>query len=495
MLKIKKNVFAIGTFGVVTNPQQTDYDAVVLGSGPNGLSAAIALQQKGLSVLLLEGKDQIGGGLRSAGLTLPGFTHDICSAIHPLAAGSPFFNTLPLREHGLEFIYPGIAAAHPFDDGTAALLGGSVEDTANGLGKDGDAYRRLMGPLVRDWPELAPDILGPLHYPAHPLSMARFGWVGLSASTRLARRFHAEAARGLWGGMAAHSLQPLSNAATSAIGLVLMIAAHVKGWPLPRRGSYAIADALASYFISLGGKIETGIYIRHFSQLPSSRALLLDLTPRQLLQLGGHRWSSLYQWQLQRYRYGMGVFKIDWALDDRIPFTAEGCCRAGTVHLGNTLEEMVASEEFSSKGGYPDRPFVLLTQPSVFDPSRAPQGRHTAWAYCHVPNGSRKDMTENIERQVERFAPGFRDRILARHVMDTAALEEYNSNYVGGDINGGIIDLRQLFTRPALRSSPYRTSEKGIYICSSSTPPGGGVHGMCGYHAARRALKDVFGLS
>jgi phytoene dehydrogenase-like protein len=485
----------MSTFVLVTNPQQTDYDAVVLGSGPNGLAAAIALQQKGLSVLLLEGKDRIGGGLRSAGLTLPGFTHDICSAIHPLAAGSPFFNSLPLSEHGLEFIYPGIAAAHPFDDGTAALLAGSVEDTASGLGKDGDAYRRLMAPLVRDWPELAPDILGPLHYPAHPLSMAEFGWVGLSASTRLARRFHTAAARGLWGGMAAHSIQPLSNAATSAFALVMMIMAHVKGWPLPRRGSYAIADALASYFTSLGGKIETGIYVRQFSQLPSSRALLLDLTPRQLLQLGGHRWSSLYRWQLQRYRYGMGVFKIDWALDEPIPFTADGCRHAGTVHLGNTLEEMAASEALSSKGGYPDRPFVLLTQPSVFDPSRAPQGRHTAWAYCHVPNGSRKDMTENIERQVERFAPGFRDRILARHVMDTAALEEYNSNYVGGDINGGIIDLRQLFTRPALRSSPYRTSEKGIYICSSSTPPGGGVHGMCGYHAARRALKDVFGMS
>jgi len=275
---------------------------------------------------------------------------------------------------------------------------------------------------------------------------------------------------------------------------VLMAAGHDTGWPLPRRGSVAIADALASYFLSLGGKIQTGTTIRSFSQLPSSRCVLLDLTPRQLLQLGGHHWSSLYQWQLERYRYGMGVFKIDWALAEPIPFTAAGCRQAGTVHIGNTLEEIVASEASTAKGVQSERPFVLLTQPSVFDSSRAPAGRHTAWAYCHVPNGSKEDMTAAIERQVERFAPGFRERILARHVFDTAQLEEYNPNYVGGDINGGVIDIRQLFTRPALRWSPYRTSEKGIYICSSSTPPGGGVHGMCGYHAAKRALKDVFGI-
>jgi phytoene dehydrogenase-like protein len=479
----------------VINRQSTDYDAVVLGSGPNGLAAAITLQQQGLSVLLLEGKDQIGGGLRSAELTLPGFIHDICSAIHPMAVASPFFSTLPLKEHGLEWIYPAIAAAHPFDDGRAAILGGSVENTAQGLGEDAEAYRRLMAPLVSDWAQLAPELLGPLHFPSHPLAMAEFGWKGLSASIWLARRFHTKEARGLWGGMAAHSIQPLSNWSTSAIGLVLMITAHVKGWPLPRRGAVAIADALASYFISLGGKISTGTYIREMSQLPSSRALLLDLTPRQLLQLGGHHWSSLYQWQLERYRYGMGVFKIDWALDGPIPFTAPGCRQAGTIHLGNTLEEIAASEALSAKGGYPERPFVLLTQQSLFDPSRAPQGKHTAWAYCHVPNGSQKDRTEAIEGQVERFAPGFRERILARHVMNTTQLEEYNPNYIGGDINGGVIDLGQLFTRPALRSSPYRTSEKGIYICSSSTPPGGGVHGMCGYHAARRALKDVFRIS
>jgi phytoene dehydrogenase-like protein len=471
----------------------TDYDAVVVGSGPNGLAAAITLQQKGLSVLLLEAKKTIGGGMRSAELTLPGFTHDICSAVHPLAAGSPFFTTLPLHEHGLEFIYPPVAAAHPFDDGTAAILSGSVGDTALGLGKDADAYRRLLRPIVNNWPVLAPELLGPLRWPEEVSSLVRFGWVGLSAATHLARRFQTREARGLLAGMAAHSIQPLTNLATSAIALVLMTAGHVKGWPVPRHGSAAIADALASYFISLGGTIETGIEVKDFSQLPSSRCVLLDLTPRQLLRLGGHRWSSLYQWQLERYRYGMGVFKIDWALAERIPFTAAACRQAGTIHIGNTLEEITASEAATAAGGHPDRPFVLLTQPSVFDPSRAPQGRHTAWAYCHVPNGSTKDMTEAIEGQVERFAPGFRERVLARHVFDTAQLESYDANYIGGDINGGIIDIRQLFTRPALRSSPYRTSEKGIYICSSSTPPGGGVHGMCGYHAARRAMKDVFG--
>jgi len=473
----------------------TDFDAVVVGSGPNGLAAAILLQQKGLSVLVLEAKKEIGGGLRSAELTLPGYTHDICSAIHPMAAGSPFFTTLPLHEYGLEYIYPPVAAAHPFDDGTAALLAGSVDDTARRLGGDAGAYRKLMEPIVRDWPVLAPQLLGPLRFPKDPVMLARFGWSALSSSTRLARRFHTREARGLLAGMAAHSLQPLTNLATAAVALVFLATGHDKGWPIARRGSSAIADALAAYFISLGGKIETGFEVRSLSQLPSSRCLLLDLTPRQLLRIGGHRWSSLYRWQLERYRYGMGVFKIDWALAEQIPFSAAGCRQSGTVHIGNTLEEIVASEASTAGGVQSERPFVLLAQQSIFDRSRAPQGRHTAWAYCHVPNGSTEDMTEKIERQVERFAPGFRDRILARHVFNTAQLEEYNPNYIGGDINGGVIDIRQLFTRPALRWSPYRTSAKGIYICSSSTPPGGGVHGMCGYHAARRALRDVFGLT
>lgn len=471
-----------------------DYDAVVVGSGPNGLAAAITLQQAGLSVLVLEGKDTIGGGLRSASLTLPGYVHDICSAIHPLAVGSPFFQTLPLEAHGLEYIHPLFAAAHPFDNGRAAALTSSLTDTARRLGTDQRAYERLMEDIVADWPVLAADVLGPLRVPSHPLAMARFGLKALTSAQMLAGYFSTPEARGLWAGMAAHSIQPLSNLTTSAIGLVLMAAGHLQGWPLPKGGSQSIANALASYFVSLGGTIETGVYVRSLNQLPSSHAVLLDVTPRQLLQIAGQSLSGFYQWQLKRYRYGMGVFKMDWALDEPVPFTAQECTLAGTVHIGNTFEEIAQAERQTWKGSHPDKPFVLLAQPSRFDPSRAPAGKHTLWGYCHVPHGSRRDMTDAIEKQIERFAPGFRDRILARKVMDTAQMEEYNPNYIGGDINGGVIDIGQLFTRPALRLSPYRTSAKGLYLCSSSTPPGGGVHGMCGYHAASRALRDVFRL-
>ncbi len=472
-----------------------DFDAVVVGSGPNGLAAAIALQQEGLSVLIIEGKNEIGGGLRSAELTLPGFVHDVCSAIHPLAIGSPFFNTLPLQDYGLFYTFPDLAAAHPFDDGTAAVLGSSIEETARLLGDDEQAYLKLLKPLVKDWPDIAADVLGPLHFPKHPVAMAKFGLNALTSATFLAKRFKTKAARGLWAGMAAHSIQPLSNLTTSAIGLVLMAAAHLKGWPIPVGGSKEIANALSSYFIALGGKIETGRYIKSLDELPSSRTVLFDVTPKQLLQIAGHKFSSIYKWQLERYRYGMGVFKVDWALDEAIPFTAKEARRAGTVHIGNTLEEITLSEKLSWQGKHADKPFVLLAQQSLFDTSRAPEGKHTAWAYCHVPNGSVTDMTETIEKQIERFAPGFRDRILAKHTMNTAQVEAYNPNYIGGDINGGVIDLGQIFTRPALRSSPYRTSAKGLYLCSSSTPPGGGVHGMCGYHAAKCALKDVFSIT
>ncbi|QIL76512.1 phytoene desaturase family protein [Hymenobacter sp. HDW8] len=469
-----------------------DFDAVVVGSGPNGLAAAITLQQAGLSVLILEAKEAIGGGLRSAELTLPGFVHDVCSAIHPLAAESPYLKTLPLAEHGLHFINPPVAAAHPFDTGRAATLDSSLSETARRLGADEKTYRQLIQPIVRDWSVLAPAILGPLRIPKHPLAMARFGLDAITSATMLAKRFQTPEARGLWAGMAAHAIQPLSNVTTSAIGLVLMAMGHVRGWPLPQGGSQAIAQALASYFTSLGGKIETNVHVSSLTQLPSSHAVLFDVTPRQLLQIAGHTFSSLYRWQLERYRYGMGVFKIDWALDEPIPFTALECRQAGTVHLGNSLEEIADSEQQTNEGKHPERPFVLLAQQSLFDPTRAPAGKHTAWAYCHVPNGSQVDRTNAIESQVERFAPGFRDRILARHTMNTAQIESYNNNYVGGDINGGILDVTQLFTRPALRASPYRTSAKGLYICSSSTPPGGGVHGMCGHHAARQALQDIF---
>ncbi|KAA9353100.1 phytoene desaturase family protein [Larkinella humicola] len=471
---------------------KTDFDAVVVGSGPNGLAAAITLQQAGLSVLVLEGKPEIGGGLRSAELTRPGFIHDTCSAIHPLAVNSPFFRTLPLGAFGLEYIEPPIAAAHPFDDGTAALLTRSVEETARWLGPDEKTYLNLFKPLIEQWPRIDFDVLGPLTFPKHPLDFAQFGLKALPPVTWLAKAFETPQAKGLLAGMAAHSIQPLSNFATSAIAVVLMTAAHVRGWPLPKGGSQQIARALAAYFTSLGGKIETNFYVSSLAQLPSSKAVLFDITPKQLLQIAGHRFSALYRWQLNRYRYGMGVFKVDWALDGPIPFTAESCRQAGTVHLGNTLEEIADSELRASKGQHPEKPYVLLAQQSLFDATRAPAGKHTAWAYCHIPNGSTVDMTKAIENQIERFAPGFRDRILARHTMNPAQMEAHNPNYIGGDINGGIIDIGQLFTRPALRWSPYRTSAKGLYICSSSTPPGGGVHGMCGHHAALRALKDVF---
>lgn len=470
---------------------KSDYDAVVVGSGPNGLAAAIVIQQAGLSVLLIEGKDTIGGGLRSAELTLPGFTHDICSAIHPLAIGSPFFKTLPLADHGLEYIQPTHAVAHPLDNGKAVVLHKSVDRTAELLGADKQIYLNLMLPVLKNWPLIAPDVLGPLHYPRHPLAMVQFGLKALQPALTLAKRFRSAEAKALFAGMAAHAIQPLSNIATSAIGLVLTAAGHLQGWPIPKGGSQSIANALASYFVALGGKIETGFYVKSLQQLPSAKAILLDVTPRQLLQIAGHRFSNVYKWQLERYRYGMGVYKIDWALDDAVPFTSPECRQAGTVHIGGTMEEIAAAEKDIWNGRHSERPYMLLAQQSLFDGTRSPEGKHTLWGYCHVPNGSTKDMTGVIERQIERFAPGFRDRILARHTFNSAQIEEYNPNYIGGDINGGVIDIGQLFTRPALRWSPYKTSAKGLYICSSSTPPGGGVHGMCGYWAAKRVLKDI----
>jgi phytoene dehydrogenase-like protein len=467
-----------------------DYDAVVVGAGPNGLAAAIVLQQQGLSVLLVEGKNKIGGGMATEALTLPGFLHDTCSAVHPLAAGSPFFRSLPLEAHGLKWIYPPVEAAHPFDEGEAAALKRSIQETA-GLLED-PRYLPLLQPLADGWPNLVNDILAPLHFPEHPLQMARFGLKGLQPAQRLAKRFSTKRSRGLWAGMAAHSMLPFSNCATAAIGLVLMGLGHVQGWPIPEGGSFSIARALGDHFVSLGGKIETGLYIRSLDQLPAARALLFDVSPKQLLQIAGHRFSRIYQWQLERFRYGMGVFKIDWALDGPIPFRDALCRQSGTIHLGNSFEEIAAAEKKVWEGSHPDRPFVLLAQQSLFDASRAPEGKHTGWAYCHVPNGSTTNMAVAIERQVERFAPGFRERILARHTMNAAEMEAHNPNYTGGDINGGAANLAQLFTRPALRFSPYRSAAKGIYICSASTPPGGGVHGMCGYHAARRALREVF---
>jgi phytoene dehydrogenase-like protein len=468
------------------------YDAVVVGSGPNGLSAAITLQRAGLGVLLLEGKPTVGGGMRTAELTLPGFHHDVCSAIHPLGAGSPFFQTLPLADFGLTFTSPSVAAAHPLDGGRAAVLRGSVTDTAAGLGEDGKAYTSLMGPIVNDWPAMASDVLGPLRWPKHPIDMASFGLSALPPVTLLTKRFQTDEAQALFAGMAAHSIQPLTNLTTSAIALVLMAAGHLHNWPVPVGGSQQIANALAGYFQSIGGTIETDRMVRSMQDIPPARAVLFDLTPKQLLQIAGDRFSGLYRRQLEHYRYGFGVFKVDWALDGPIPFTNADCRQAGTIHLGGTLDEITAAEQAVADGKHPDKPYVLLAQQSLFDDTRAPAGKHTAWAYCHVPNGSTVDQTDAIERQIERFAPGFRDRILARHTMNTVQMETYNPNYIGGDINGGMIDIGQLFTRPVVSLSPYKTSASGLYICSSSTPPGGGVHGMCGYHAARVALADVF---
>ncbi|MEB0249258.1 MULTISPECIES: NAD(P)/FAD-dependent oxidoreductase [unclassified Mucilaginibacter] len=475
--------------------EKRDFDAIIVGSGPNGLAAAILMQQNGLKVLLLEAKSEIGGGLRTAELTLPGFKHDICSAIHPLAAASPFLKTLPLADFGLNYIYPEIDAAHPLEHAKPAILCRSIDLTAQHLGEDEQTYRKLMGSVTKNWPLIDADILGPLHFPKHPLALASFGLDAIKSATMLANQFKTKQAKALIAGMAAHAIQPITNLATSAIALVLMAAGHLQGWPIPKGGSNSIANALAAYFESIGGNIQTDTYIKSLDQLPSTHAILFDITPKQLLAIAGHKFSSIYKWQLERYRYGMGVYKVDWALSEQIPFEAEACRKAGTVHLGNTLNEIRDAEQQTWNGKHPDKPYVLLAQQSLYDDTRAPKGKHTAWAYCHVPNGSTKNMTEIIERQIERYAPGFKDTILAKHTMDTTQMEEYNPNYIGGDINGGVIDLGQLFTRPALRYSPYKTSEKGMYICSSSTPPGGGVHGMCGYYAAKKALKDVFDIS
>ena len=469
------------------------YDAVVVGSGPNGLAAAITMARAGRSVLVLEAREAIGGGCRSAELTLPGFVHDVCSAIHPLGLGSPFFKTLPLGDHGLEWIHPPAPVAHPLDDGTAVVIERSVEETAAGLGPDAAAYRRLMGPLSAEWDALAPELLAPLHLPRHPLAMARFGLMAVRSASGFAQaRFRGERARAVFAGIAGHSILPLERTATAAIGLVLGALTHAVGWPLPRGGSRRIADALAAHLRSLGGEIRTGSPVESLDSLPPARAVLCDVTPRQLLKLAGDRLRGRYRRGLERYRYGPAAFKLDFALSGPIPWKAAECARAATVHLGGTLDEIAASEAAVGRGEHPDRPFVLLVQPSLFDASRAPAGRHTAWAYCHVPNGSTFDMRARIEAQIERFAPGFGDLVLARSVLTPARLQELNANYVGGDINGGAQDLGQMFTRPVARIVPYSTPVRGLYICSSSTPPGGGVHGMCGHHAARAALRALF---
>jgi phytoene dehydrogenase-like protein len=469
-------------------------DAVVVGSGPNGLAAAIVLAKAGRSVLVLEAAATAGGGMRTTELTLPGFSHDVCSAIHPLGLGSPVFASLALETHGLEWIHPQAPLAHPFDNGTAAVLERSLEETADGLGADGAAYRSLMQPLVAGAEDMLGEILGPLRIPRHPAVLAHFGLAAVLPATSLARRrFAGSRARALFAGLAAHSMLPLSRPPSAAFGLVLGLLGHHVGWPLPKGGSQSLADALVACLRSLGGELETGRRVDSLDELPRSGVVLLDVTPRQLLGLAGDRLPAGQRRRLQGFRYGPGVFKLDLALDGPLPWSAPECARAGTVHLGGTLEEITASEADVAAGREPERPYVLLAQQSLFDPTRAPAGKHTLWAYCHVPNGSQVDMTERIEAQIERFAPGFGRLVLARHAHGPADLERYNPNYVGGDINGGLQDLRQLFTRPMARRVPYETALPGLFLCSSSTPPGGGVHGMCGYWAAQAALRYLQG--
>ena len=468
-------------------------DAVVIGSGPNSLAAAIELARNGHSVHVREGADTIGGGTRSAELTLPGFVHDVCSAIHPMASVSPFFRELPLGEHGLAWVHPPVPLAHPLDDGTAVLLRRSLDETAADLDRDAKAYRRWVGAVVEAWPKLELPLLRPLlRLPRHPLALARFGVPALLPARTAGRRlFAGERARALFAGVAAHSILSFGAPAGASFALVLGGVGHVAGWPFARGGSQRIADALASYLRSLGGTIETSAPVSSLAELRGARAVLAGVTPRRLAELAGDELPPRYARALRRFRHGPGAFKVDWALSEPIPWRAPECAQAATVHLGGTLDEIAAAEDDAWDGRHPERPFVLLAQQSLFDDTRAPAGRHTAWAYCHVPNGSEVDMTEAIERQVERFAPGFGDVVLARSVLGPAELERRNPNLVGGDIAGGANNLRQVVARPVLRPNPYATPREGLYLCSSSTPPGAGVHGMCGYLAARSALRRL----
>ena len=466
------------------------YDAIVIGSGPNGLAGALVLAQAGLSVLVLERNEEIGGGARSAELTLPGFLHDLCSAIHPLAAGSPFFEGLPLSNYDLEWIHPPLPLAHPLDGGSAVSLHRSIRATAAGLGADGPRYTRLIEPLAGRWSRLRSGILAPPRLPEHPLMMARFALLGLRSAEALARgRFHSAPARALFAGLAAHSALPLARPPSAAVGLVLGTLAHAAGWPFPRGGAGRIAAALSGLLKSLGGEIATRSPVRSIDDLPPARIVLADVSPRELLQIAGHRFPPAFRRQLERYRYGPGAYKLDYALDGPIPWSAPACALAGTVHLGGHFEEILESEAAVWQGRVAPRPFVLLAQPSLFDPTRAPAGKHTAWAYCHVPNGSTADAASAIEAQIERFAPGFGARVLSRAVTPPAGIERHSSNFVGGDVNCGLQDIRQLFARPTARL--YATPVPGLFLCSSATPPGGGVHGMCGYHAAYISLKKT----
>ena len=468
-------------------------DAIVVGSGPNGLAAAVTLARAGLSVHVIEGAATPGGGCRTEELTLPGFRHDVCSAVHPLAGASPFFAGADLASRGVRLLTPKVAFAHPLDGGRAAALAGSVDETAGSLGPDGGAYRRMLGPLVRDFPLTLPAILAPLFrsVPGHPVALARFGLEGLLPASVLARRLRGEPARAMLAGAAAHTMRPLDAPLTGGLGLLFLMTGHAVGWPVVEGGSSQIVGALIAELESLGGRVETGRWVRGLDELAPARAVLLDVTPRQLIDLARGGLAGRHRRALERFRYGPGVCKVDWALRGPVPWQAPACREAGTVHVCGTFADVARAESDVAAGRHPQRPFCLIAQPGVVDPSRAPAGQHTLWGYCHVPSGSDVDMTDRIEAQIERFAPGFRDLILARSVRTAAQMQRHNPNYIGGDIGGGAGTLRQTFFRPTPRWNPYRTALPGVYLCSSSTPPGGGVHGMCGEWAARTVLADL----
>ena len=466
--------------------------ACVIGAGPNGLAAAIVLAQAGLQVDVLEAELTPGGAARTLELTLPGFRHDFGSAVYPLGAGSPFFSSLPLTNHGLEWIHSPAALAHPLDDGTVVMLERDLDENKDSLGIDGPVWDKLMRPFVERWTEFAPEVLRPVPFISrHPWLMARFGMVALQSARAVACRFRNQRTRALFAGLAAHSFLSLDEPLSAAFAILMAVPAHAVGWPIPRGGAQALTNALCGFLSTFGSKVSTSTPVRSLAALANYDLLLCDLTPRQLVKVAGQRLSESYKQRLGRYRYGAGVFKVDYALKAPIPWKAPGCLRAATVHLGGSFEEIAASEKAVRMGYVADRPFVLLAQPSLFDSSRAPAGKHTAWAYCHVPNGSKVNMLEKMEDQIERFAPGFRELILARRVFSPADLESMDANLVGGDIGGGIVDIRQFLFRPTWRH--YATSARDVYICSASTPPGGGVHGMCGYHAAKMALSKRAG--
>lgn len=474
--------------------EKFEYEVVVVGAGPNGLTASALLSQLGLSTLVVEAADEVGGGMRSLACTLPGYIHDVCSAVHTTGCVSPVFKRLQLEQHGLTWIHPEASVAHPLEGRPAVMLEATIEGTVAQFGRDAEGYRRLVRPIVEHDGALVPDLLGPLSVPRRPIAIARFGLNAMRSARGLAlSAFEQEPARALFAGCAAHSVQPLENWLTSAIGLVLMSIGHLKTWPVARGGSSAIATALRHVNEQHGVQFRVGHRVSSLRELPAARAYLFDLTPGQLVSIAGDALPARYVRQLRRYRMGPGVFKVDYALSGSIPWSDPNCRRASTVHVGGTLDEMCRSERAMWNGDVPDEPFVLMTQQSEFDASRAPSGHHTGYAYCHVPAGCEVDMTEAIERQISRFAPGFRDLILERRKWFPADLERHNANYPGGVITGGVADLTQLFTRPSLSLRPYATPNPRLFLCSQSTPPGGGVHGMCGFHAARLVAHRVFG--